>query len=196
MAYVCRIVLDKKEGITISLEDQKAQVTQTVVMDGTQIKLTCKKAADTSTIVQTPTDVTITCKAFKVDADTVTVTSKEDTVHTSKKKLDLKSTGAMTLSSDDALTAKAAKDWKASGNSLTASATGTAKLSGQDAVVSGTSSAKLSGAQTEVSGSAKVEVKGAPMIKVSSSGTLDLEGQLTNIKGQMTGVKGSMVNLG
>ncbi len=102
-SLVCRIELNKTDGITITVEDADADITQTVVLDGSSITIT-STGAETSTIVQKPDSIEMTCKTFKLDAATIQCTSEQsitldaDTIScTSEQTIDLTATGAMTL---------------------------------------------------------------------------------------------------
>jgi len=193
---VCRIELKKEAGITIKVVDDKGKITQTIVMDGKVIKLTCQGEKNTSTITQKPDGIDIQCKTFTLKAETIDVTSTKATTHKSEDALTIQSTKAMTIKTDDALSATAAKDFTAKGMNLTAKADSKTEISGMNVDVKATSAMKISGLTTELSGQTQVEVKGAPTIKVSSSGILDLQGQMTTLGGQMTNVKGSLIKLG
>lgn len=194
----CRIELKKEKGIILTVENDEGEVTQTVEMDGTVITTTCKGKSEeeTSVITQKTDGIDIKCKAFQLTAETVTIKSSKDTLVESEQKIDVKSTQEMTLDSQAELTAKAAGNLSMSGDNVSASATSKAEIKGMDTDVNATQNLKASGGMVELSGTTKVEIKGAPVIKVASSGTLNLEGQATTLKGSMTSVEGSLVKLG
>ena len=195
---ICRVELNKAKGITLTVENEKGEVTQTVEMDGTVIRTTCKGTSEeeTSVITQKTDGIDITCKAFQVTAETVTIKSSKDTLVESEQKIDVKSTKAMTLTSSDKLEATASTDLNLSGNNVSAAATSKAELKGMNTDVNATQGLKLSGGTSELSGQMKIDIKGAPIVKVASSGVLDLEGQATTLKGSITTVQGSVLKLG
>ena len=87
-ALVCRIELNKSDGVVITVEDPNADVTQTVVLNGDSITIT-SAGSNTSTIVQKPDSIEMTCKTFTLDAETITCTSDQT--------IDITATGAMKL---------------------------------------------------------------------------------------------------
>lgn len=193
---LCRIELNKEKGLLLTVENAEGKITQTAVFDGTKITTTVKGSENTSTITQDADGVTIKCKAFTVDADTVTVKSKEDSVYKSEKKLSVESKEDMSLKSSTAkLTASASTDFSASGNSFTGSATQAMKLDGMTSEVKATDKVSLSGANIEGKATVKFDVSGV-QVKVASSGTLDLEGQMSTLKGSIAKISAPMVKLG
>jgi len=191
----CSIELNKQNGITITVTNTDASITQTVVMNGTSIETTCQGQENTSKITQLQDSITITCKDFSLQAETITCKSTKDTLHQSDQKVDIQSTQDMTLNSSANFTAQATSDAAVKGQNLTASATSEAKVSGMTLSLSATQKAEMSGAQLSLSGSANAEMSGA-MTKVSASGTMDVEGQLTTVKGSITNIQGSLISLG
>ena len=133
--FGCKIELSKTGGITISIRDlsQPEQVYKLVQMTNDSLVIKTNKLTSSATITQTessvvtevkdnqgstkieqgPEEVKVTCKKWTVDAETITMTSSQDTsltasgacTITSTKDLKaetqaactLKSTGAMTL---------------------------------------------------------------------------------------------------
>lgn len=194
-ALMCRVELNKADGITITVQNDEGKITQTVVMDGTTMILTCKGESDTSTITQVCDGVTVKCKNFTVDSETILLKSTKDTTAEVGGKTAVTSTGDISMSSDAKVATKATGDWTAEGMNLTAEGKTKATLKGTETTVQGTSKATLTAAQAAVNGDAKLDVSSA-MIKVASSAMLTLEGQMTSLKGQMTTVSGQMVTLG
>jgi hypothetical protein len=70
-ALVCTVQLDKTNGngITVTIENADANITQTITMNGTTITLKVAGDAATSTITQGAEKVSIHCKQFEVTAD-------------------------------------------------------------------------------------------------------------------------------
>lgn len=194
----CRIELNKERGVTVKVLDQQGQVTQTLEMNGETIKLTCQGSSEeeTSVITQKTDGIEMTCKEFKVTAETVSIKSSKDTTLESEEKFDIKSTKEMTLDSKDKLTAQATSDLALSGDNVKASAKSKGELAGMNVDIKATQGLKASGGQSELSGTQQIEIKGAPIVKVASSGTLNLEGQAVTLKGTVNNVQGTMVKLG
>lgn len=107
-SLVCRIELNKADGITITVDNASEKITQTVVMNGTSIVTKCKGSSNTSTITQDQKTISIECTEFKLKADTISCESTKNTTHKSGKNFDvtasskatLKSTGNMTVQSN------------------------------------------------------------------------------------------------
>ncbi len=83
------ILLNKDQGLTLSLEDKEGQMTQQIVFDGKQITTTCKNSGDTSTYVQKPDSITVTCKEFNVNAGKITLNAKETIAQKSESEINL-----------------------------------------------------------------------------------------------------------
>lgn len=88
---VCRIELDKKKGVLLTVENGDDQITQTIVMDGTNITTTVNGSDETSTITQKQDSIALKCKTFTLDAETITCKSTKDTLHDSDQNFDIKS---------------------------------------------------------------------------------------------------------
>jgi len=143
---VCTVELDKAAGLTVTILNADASITQTVKMNGTTIELKVAGSAATSTITQSAEKVAIVCKQFEVTA--------EETIA-------LKSTGASTWHSDASIALDATQKVSASTpGTLTLEGTQTANLSSASATVKGdaelqlvsSASATLKGAMTNVQG--------------------------------------------
>lgn len=196
---VCTIEMDKQKGITVKVNNADANIVQTVVMDGTSITLKVAGASDTSTVVQKADSVTVTCKDFKVDADTVTLLSKQASKWTSQQTLTLESTQDMSFTSQAKLTQSATADAKLSSTAnVNVEATGQLGLKGLSASMQATGGeAKVDGLTLKLSGKTQAEMSGA-MAKVAGQATLDLEAQgMANLKASgITSVGGALVKLG
>jgi len=88
---VCRIELDKKKGVMLTVENDDDQITQTIVMDGTSITTTVEGPDETSTITQEQDSIALECKTFTLDAETITCKSTKDTLHDSGQNFDINS---------------------------------------------------------------------------------------------------------
>ncbi|GLS25037.1 hypothetical protein [Marinibactrum halimedae] len=75
-SLVCKVELNKKEGVLITVEDASGRIKQSIVLNDKSITTTSKSNSNESTIVQTPESVSIKCSKFSVEADTITCKSK------------------------------------------------------------------------------------------------------------------------
>jgi len=214
---VCRIELDKKDGVTVTVENSKDKITQTIILDGTAITTTVKgksdvstitqkqdivttkvkSKSDTSTITQKAESVAVKCKNYSVNAETIKMTSTKATTHTSKDKYSVTSTKDMSVKSMSKFSLVSMKGMQAKSGPCVMSAkpSGTlqikapmAKLQGMTKVdVKGGASAKMSAAKVEVSGKAMAALE-APITNVGKV--------KTSIKGAIVTVGGGIVKLG
>jgi len=169
---VCRVELDKKKGIVLTVENSEGKITQTVVMDGTKITTTVKGANETSTITQQEDGIQIDCKAFTLNAETIKCVSTKETSHESGQ--------------DFNITSK---------SNLNASATSNAKYKAMNSSIESTSETKVSGMTLKLSGTASAELK-SPTITVDATGMMDLKSSgIANIKGSIVTIK-DIVNIG
>ena len=110
-SLVCKIELNKERGITLQVENEAGEITQTAIFDGKKMTLTCKGKEETSVITQTPDSITMKCKTFSLEAETITCKSTDATKHVAEKTFTIESTEDMKLKSSAALTAEATKDF-------------------------------------------------------------------------------------
>ena len=195
---ICTLELDKEKGLTVKVEDPEGKLSQTVTLDGQTITLEVKSSSDTSTVVQKADGITITSKAFTVEADTITLQSKQGSAWKSQQTLQLESTQDMTLTSSAKLTQKATADAElSSGANVQVKATGKLELEGaQTQLTAKGGNLALEGVELKLSGKAKAELA-APLIKVAAQGQLGLESSgVAELKGSITSVTGSLVKLG
>ena len=194
---VCRIELDKNQGIILTVENEEGQITQTAVMNGESITFTSEGANDKSTITQKPDSVVIKCKDFTLESDTITCKSTKDTLHSSEGKFDIKSTKDMTLTSTAKLTEDATSDISIKGMKVSVSADDKAEISGLDTAVNAKLKMEMGGTTLAIKGEAQAEMEGGASVKVSSKGMLNLESTgITTLKGSMTNIQGTMVKVG
>src|SRR5689334_21084087 len=100
MPLVCTIEMDKTAGITVTVVNADASITQTIVMDGTKIEISVAGDSATSTITQTSEKIAIACKQFEVTADeTITMTSTKASSWTSQDTFSEQSTKDATIAS-------------------------------------------------------------------------------------------------
>jgi hypothetical protein len=216
--FGCKIELSKTDGITISIRDlsQPDQVYKLVQLTGDSLVIKTNKLTSSATITQTessvvtevkdatgstkieqgPEEVKVTCKKWTVDAETITMTSSQDTTLkatgaysiTSTKDFKaetsagctVKSTGTMTLDATAASTFKSAAqlDVQAPNIGLTADASLNGKSSG---------ALNLEGGAVSVKGSMRAELD-SPSTTVGSA--------MTTVSGQIVSISGSLVKLG
>ena len=168
---VCRIELDKKKGIILTVENESKQITQTIVMDGQKIETIVKGSDNTSTITQNKDGIAIHCKAFKLNAETIDCTSIK-TTH---------------LESGDNLEITGKKD-------LTASVQNNAGLSAMNVTIGGKVTTKIDGTKLELSGKENADLNSA-LVKIDSTGILDLiSSGMVNIEGSAINTKGPVNN--
>jgi len=161
---VCRIELDKKKGIVLTVENSGDKITQTIVMDGKKIETTVH-GDKTSVITQDQDGITIDCKAFTLNAETINCSSS--------KTMDLESGEGLTIA----------------GRDLDISAQNGADISAVKVNVVGDSSTQIKGLKLVLSGETAAELKGGS-IKIKSSGMLDmLAGGFLKVKGAIVNIK-------
>ena len=107
---VCRIELDKMTGAKVTIENADGKITQTIHMDGTKITTKVAGEKDTSTIMQVADAITVTVKNFTLDAETILFKSSKTSTWTSQDTLDVKSSKAMTVKSDETQAFEATQD--------------------------------------------------------------------------------------
>jgi hypothetical protein len=164
---VCRIELDKKKGVLLTVENGDDQITQTIVMDGTMITTTVKGSDETSTITQKQDSIAMKCKTFTLDAETITCKSTKETLHESGQNFDIKSGKNIGVVADSAAEYKAMN--------TTIESTSQTEIKGVTLALSGSASAELKGA------SIKLDAKG--LMDLVTSGAATLKGSIVNIKG-------------
>jgi hypothetical protein len=169
---VCRIELDKKKGMVLSVENSDGKILQTIVMDGTQIASTVKGSDRTSTIIQKEDGIHIECQTFSLAAETIKCVSRQETIHESGQGFTIRS------QADFNVFAQGQAIYKAMNSSLESSA-----------------ETEVKGLRLKFSGDSSAEMKG-PRITVEATGMMELKsGGLTTLQGSMVNIKG-IVNLG
>ncbi|MBL0732354.1 MAG: hypothetical protein JJW03_05835 [Desulfosarcina sp.] len=165
---VCRIELDKKDGLILTVENGDASITQTIVMDGTSITSTVKGKSETSTITQKQDGIAVKCKTFTLDAETITCESEKKTLHKSGEDFDINSGKNLNIS--------AASDAKYKAVNTTMESTVETVAKGSQAAT-----LKLSGSESVLEGiSIKLDSKG--MLDLLSNGIATLKGTIVKIK--------------
>ena len=164
---VCRIELDKKKGVLLTVENSDDQIVQTIVMDGTSITTTVKGPEETSTIAQKQDSIAMQCKTFTLDAETITCKSTKETLHESGQDFDITSGKNLNV------TAESSAEYKAMNTTI--ESTSKSEIKGGTLVLSGSGSAELKGA------SIKLDAKG--LMDLATGGAATLKGSIVNIKG-------------
>ncbi len=195
-ALACRVELNKRGGVTITVRGPDGKAVQTVKLDGKAITLTCEDGSATSTIVQEPDGVTVKCKKFLVDAETFTLRSSQDGALQAGGKLAAKSTGDLQLESQAAITGKATSELALSAATLKAEARLATTVRGGATKVEGMQSVEIVAPLVKLAADGSAQLSAGGSVKVASDGLLDLTGTLTTLSGQMTNVKGTVVKLG
>lgn len=164
---VCRIELDKKKGVLLTVENSDDQIIQTIVMDGTMITTTVKGSEETSTITQKQDSIAMKCKTFTLDAETITCKSTKETLHESGQNFDI-----------------------TSGKNLIVFAESSAEYKAMDTTIESTAKTEIKGGTLVLSGSGSAELKGAS-IKLDAKGLMDLvTGGAATLKGSIVNIKG------
>ncbi len=188
---VCTIEMDKRDGLTVTIQNDDGKITQTIKMDGTKIELKVKGDQATSVITQTQEKVSVTCKQFEVKAEeTVSISSGKASTY--------KSDDTTTIQSQKDMTVKSSADLKASAQNITGTGQVSVKLTGASTskVALEAAGATVAGTKVSLEGQAQLAGK-APMVEVKADGMMSLESSgICTLKGALTNVQGNLVNLG
>jgi phage baseplate assembly protein gpV len=125
----CTILLDKKLGLTIKVEDPAAGATQTIQLLKDSMILTVAGAAATSVVTQKADSVTVKCKKFSVEADEISCKSSLATTFAASTELKLSGTQAVSVEGISTKISGTTVQIVAQG-ALSAEATGPATLKG------------------------------------------------------------------
>lgn len=216
--FNCKIELSKTDGIAISIRDlsQPDQIYKQVILQGDSLIIKTNKAQESATITQTETSlttevknaqgstkieqgpeaVTVTCKTFTVDAESITLKSKQDTTCSAKGAWSISSTKDFSVETQAAckLTSSAAMTLDATSNTTIKSAAG---LKLQAPSIGGSADSSLdmqSSGALNLKGGA-VSVKGDMRASLDSPSTT-VGSSMTTIQGQIVSISGSLVKLG
>jgi len=195
MSLECKIELNKKDGIKVTVIDADNNKEQTIVLDGSKLILTVKDQSNTSIITQEPDTVSIKCKTFKVDADAIETKSANSTKLSSDGSMDLAAQGAMSLKGSQNVAVEATNGLTLKGLTVAAEAQTSADLKGATVSVKGETSTSVEGATVSVKGQTTTNVQGL-MVSVKSDAIMSVEGMVTTVKGQILNGNGTLVNLG
>jgi len=180
---ICTVELNKESGITVTVKNGDANITQTITMNGTSIVIKVAGQSDTSTITQTADAVAVTCKKFSVTAD---------------EQITMKSSGTAAYESDKTTSVKAGTDLTIDGNTVKATGTQSLAAKGSQSSLSlDSSGAKLSTPSTAtIQGQGQLSMSGG-VVQVSADGMLTAEAQaVLTLKGAIANLQGNLVNLG
>ena len=190
------VTMDKVTGTTVTVEYPEKKTTQTILMDGTQLMLKVQGEKDTSTYTQVADTITIEAKNINLKAETYKVTSSKTSSWQADDTLTMGSKKDMSISTDENLTVKAAKDGKLDAKDVTITAQSGAAFKGTDTKVDGTSSLSASGATMTLEGKTTGTMKGATL-EVNASASLTCKSSaIATFKGQMTNIEGSLIKIG
>lgn len=215
--FNCKIVMSKKNGISIRIEDlAQSQDYKEVVLTADSLVVKTNKLQESATFTQTPTgittevknaqgstkieqgpeDITILCKKFTLNAENIVLESSQDTKSTASGKYSVTSTSDFTVES------KAQCQLKSTGN-MTLDATGAAKWQSKASLQVGAPKVEIAGeASLDAKASGAVNVKGgAVSVKGDMRAELDspsttVGSGMTTVNGQIVSVAGSLVKLG
>ena len=216
--FNCKIELSKTDGIAISIRDlsQPEQIYKQVILQGDSLIIKTNKAQESATITQTetglttevknaqgstkieqgPEAVTVTCKTFTVDAESITLKSKQDTTCSAQGACSISSTKDFSVKTQAAckLTSSAAMTLDATSNTTIKSAAG---LKLQAPSIGGSADSSLdmqSSGALNLKGGA-VSVKGDMRASLDSPSTT-VGSTMTTVQGQIVSISGSMIKLG
>lgn len=181
---VCTVEMDKEKGLTVTIANDDAEITQTITMDGTTIVLKVAGSDATSTITQDAKKISIDCTQFEVTAkETITMSSTKASTYQSGDTLGVQSAKDMTLHSDTNVAV--------SGQKISAEGQQEVSLTGasQNKLALAAAGATLSAAPKLALSAPQVESKADAMMSLESSG-------VATVKGAMTNVQGNLVNVG
>lgn len=193
-ALVCRVELNKKDGMTLTVENADGKITQTITLDGTKIEIKVKGDKETSTWTMLQDSVTIKTKTYKVQAETITCESSKDTKLTAKAKMNLESTQDMGLTSKAKMNLKATQDLNGEGMKISLKAKTDFAVEGLNIKHVAKVEAKTEATTVKIQGKAQAEIKAA-LATLKADGVCTVEGQLLNAKGQMANLQGSLVKI-
>lgn len=218
---VCSIELSKTDGITVTVDNSKDSILQTIVLNGTTIVTTITGEDNTTTMTQTASsfvlnvkdgstitqdgrDITFDCRNWTVNATTVNVNS---TGHTT-----LKAIADMTVKSEGSMSLAAASGGGTDDDEADSGGDPTLSLSSEKAMslssddkwtASAAMDAKLSSdTKTTISGSTQASVTSdtkatleAAQVEVSGSAQATLAGPITKVGQDVTTISGSVVSV-
>ncbi|TQV88497.1 hypothetical protein [Aliikangiella coralliicola] len=119
---LCRIELNKQEGVLITVDNEADSIVHTIVLNDKSITTTSKGSSQTSTMIQTPDSISLSCKDFKLEADNISCHANQKTSHTSG--------GDFAISSDANFDASAVNDASLGANNVNVSGTTLIKAEG------------------------------------------------------------------
>src|SRR3990167_2793258 len=83
------INLNHEKGLTLSLKDKNADMTQETIFDGKAMTHLCKGSAGTSTIVQKPDSITVECDKFSVKSKEIILDAEDSISQSGKSKVNI-----------------------------------------------------------------------------------------------------------
>lgn len=197
MPLVCEVVLDKTEGVTVTVTNADDGIVQTIHADGTTLLISVDDGTDNSTFTQTASSIDIVCKTFSLTAETITCSASEDAQYLSDDTLTIQSEGDGAIGSSTNLTVDAADDLSLSATNISGDASSDFSLSATDFAAAASNSADVSASSAlTLSGSATAELTGAQTtVTGEASLTCESDGS-TTVSGSLTAVQGDLVSLG
>lgn len=175
---LCSVVIDAKNGITITNQHKDKESVQKITLDGENVQILCKNKKDNSTLVQSPEAMTLKCKKFSLESEEITFTAKKSLLGSSAKEI--------TFNSDENFSLTAKKSLSQSAQTLSITAKNALSLTGKSSTLEGQSSLTAKGGQLSINGS---------KIAIASSSVADFTGKVVTVKGNMTSIEGSLLKL-
>ena len=199
---VCRVELQKSGGVTLTVDNGRAGIVQTIKMNGTTIETTNQSGEGTSIVIQTTDSITTEVKGaktstvtqdqhavkvhaqtFEVEAESIKMTSAKNIEHSAQGRYVVSSAEDMSFGTKSkyALTCDGPMTHKSLAN-VTMQATSNIKVAGRNITVAGSGSTVVEGgSQAKVLGS-KVAMLGTAQAELAAPQTT-VGKDLTTIKG-------------
>jgi hypothetical protein len=177
MPFVCKIDMDKHQGIKVELLNAEGATVQSIYMDGLKITTTVQGPAFTSTIVQDCESVTVTAERFVVNATTIECMAKATAMY--------QSGAATTIQAGANLTATAGAAME-----LLAGANATLTAGGACEVTGGGDLTLTGGGAAELTGGGDLTLTGGGAAQLIGGGDLAILGATMNLAGADINVEG------
>jgi hypothetical protein len=177
MPFVCKIDMDKHQGIKVELLNAEGATVQSIYMDGLKITTTVQGPAFTSTIVQDCESVTVTAERFVVNATTIECMAKATSLYQSGADTTIQAGAELTASAGAAMQLMAGAD-----ATLVAGA-GCQVTGGGDLTLTGGGAAQLTGGgDLTLTGGGAAQLIGAGDVAMMGA-TMNLTGADINVEG-------------
>ena len=216
MPLICSIELDREEGVTVKVIDDKGAVSQMVHLDGTtitlevtsksaksrfeqrdeQMKAQVEKGQNKSSSLQTSELIELKCKSFKIEADSFEVTTENQAQINAGGDLNLETAGKLNAKSKGKTSIEASGDFGATaGTGLTLKGGSKATLEAPQLTTKGSMQMVVDGGTTLQIKGTKVDLKGAAQLTAGAPIT-NIGENMTSVRGQLVKLEGTLVKIG